>query len=203
MKSNQSTRNAGWPKRIIQMYVFMIVMLVFTVVSRILYAVLRVDAFLSIYVTFLTVFYHFSMRILVGECVTLFFRNREFHYNAGWYQQHRWEEKLYHILQVKHWKGKVITAKPEQFDMKQRTYQELLHNMTQAEIVHEIIMILSFVPLLGIVPYGAPAVFIMTSIAACLIDGMFVIIQRYNRPRVLKLKERMANRTIRIYEETK
>lgn len=52
--------------------------------------------------------------------------------------------------------------------------------------MHRIIMVLSFVPLLFIIPFGEPAVFAITSVAACLIDCTFVIIQRYNRPRVLR-----------------
>ena len=64
---------------------------------------------------------------------------------------------------------------------------ELLHNVAQAELVHRIIMVLSFGPLLLIIPYGVPMVFVVTSIVAALIDLQFVIIQRYNRPRVMKL----------------
>ena len=64
---------------------------------------------------------------------------------------------------------------------------ELLHNVAQAELVHRIIIVLSFVPLLLISPYGVPMVFVVTSIVAALIDLQFVIIQRYNRPRVMKL----------------
>ena len=48
---------------------------------------------------------------------------------------------------------------------------------------------LSFVPLVLIIPYGVPAVFILTSVFACLIDLQFVMIQRYNRPRVIRLME--------------
>lgn len=81
----------------------------------------------------------------------------------------------------------MITAKPEQFDLRENSMDELLHNVAQAELVHRIIIVLSFIPLLLIIPYGVPMVFIVTSIAAALIDLQFVIIQRYNRPRVMKL----------------
>ena len=65
--------------------------------------------------------------------------------------------------------------------------QTLLHNIAQAELVHRIIAVLSFAPLLLIIPYGAPAVFIVTSIFACLVDLRYVIVQRYNRPRVIRI----------------
>ena len=72
-------------------------------------------------------------------------------------------------------------------DLRENSMDELLHNVAQAELVHRIIMVLSFGPLLLIIPYGVPSVFIVTSIVAALIDLQFVIIQRYNRPRVIKL----------------
>ena len=81
----------------------------------------------------------------------------------------------------------MITAKPEQFDLSTNSMEVLLHNMAQAELVHRIIMVLSFVPVLFIIPYGAPAIFITTSLVASLIDLLFVIMQRYNRPRVMKI----------------
>ena len=55
----------------------------------------------------------------------------------------------------------------------------------QSELVHETIMLLSFVPLLAIGRYGAAAVFIITSAAAALFDSLFVVVQRFNRFRLL------------------
>lgn len=146
--------------------------------------------YLTLYLTFLTTGYHFSMRLAVGEIITVLFRNRDFHYDSPWYQQHAFEAKLYKLLGVKKWKQQMITAKPEQFDIRQRTYQELQKNMTQAEVVHEIIMVMSFLPLCLIPQYGAAGVFIITSVLACLADSLFVMIQRCNRPRVLRLKQK-------------
>ena len=142
---------------------------------------------LSAYVTFLTISYHFSMRLIVGEVVSVIYRNREFNLDSAGFRIHRFEKELYRRLNVKKWKVHMITAKPEQFDLRENSMDDLLHNMAQAELVHQIIMVLSFVPLLLIIPYGVPMVFIVTSIAAALIDLQFVIIQRYNRPRVMKL----------------
>lgn len=168
--------------------------IVLAVGCRILYQETTRELFLSLYVTFFTISYHFLMRLMVGEGITLLYRNRDFHYESIWFRQHSFEPKLYSILGVKKWKLHLITAKPEQFDLRQRSFQELRKNMTQAELVHEIIMVLSFVPLLLIPRYGASAVFITTSILACLADSLFVIIQRYNRPRVLRLKAKEEQR---------
>lgn len=149
------------------------------------------DAFYSLFVTFLTISYHFAMRLAVGEVITLLYARREFNYEARWYRQSSLEKLFYKKIGLKKRKKTAITAKPWQFDINERTYEELLHNMTQAEVVHEIIMVLSFVPILFSIPFGALGVFIITSVIACLIDMYFVMIQRFNRPRVLALKRKM------------
>lgn len=164
-----------------------LVFITLTIVFAVLNYMYDEDWMLSAYVTFLTISYHFSMRLIVGEVVTVFYRNREFNLDSAGFRIHRFEKELYRRLNVKKWKLHMITAKPEQFDLRENSMDDLLHNMAQAELVHQIIMVLSFVPLLLIIPYGVPMVFIVTSIAAALIDLQFVIIQRYNRPRVMKL----------------
>lgn len=60
--------------------------------------------------------------------------------------------------------------------------------MCQAELVHETNMALSFLPLIAVRWFGAFYVFLLTSVCGAL----FVIMQRYNRTRVVKiaLKER-------------
>lgn len=59
--------------------------------------------------------------------------------------------------------------------------------MCQAELVHETIVVLSFVPIIpSVLVFGDLPVFIITSLAAAIIDVTFVIIQRYNRPRIIR-----------------
>ena len=145
-------------------------------------------------VTMLTLFYHFAMRLIVGETITYLYRDKDFPQDRLGFRLYAFERELYRKLKVTEWKTHVITAKPEQFDLKLVTPKDLLHNVMQAELVHRTIMLLSFVPLLLVIPFGAPWVFITTSVAACLLDGMFVIIQRYNRPTVQRYLELMRRR---------
>ena len=62
--------------------------------------------------------------------------------------------------------------------------------MCQAETVHTIIAVLSFVPLLFSLRWGAFAVFLITSLLSASFDLLFVIMQRFNRPRVLRMVQR-------------
>ena len=119
--------------------------------------------------------------------VSLIYRKRKFNLDSIGLRISKFEEELYRILKVKKWKTYMVTARPEQFDLSVNSMDDLLHNMAQAELVHRIIMVLSFVPVLFIIPYGVPAIFITTSLVASLIDLLFVIMQRYNRPRVMKI----------------
>ena len=59
--------------------------------------------------------------------------------------------------------------------------------MCQAELVHETIVVLSFLPIAGGIWFGAYPVFIITSVLADGYDLLFVMMQRYNRQRVLTL----------------
>lgn len=164
-----------------------LVFIMLTVTFAVVYNIFNQGWMLSVYITFLTISYHFAMRLAVGELITVIYRKREFNLDSIGFHIYKFEESLYRILKVKKWKVHMLTAKPEQFDLSANSMDDLLHNMAQAELVHRIIMVLSFVPVLLIIPYGAPAVFIATSIAAALIDLQFVIIQRYNRPRVMRI----------------
>jgi hypothetical protein len=47
--------------------------------------------------------------------------------------------------------------------------------------------LLSFLPLLAAIPFGAFPAFLITSLAAACFDTVFVIMQRFNRPRLIKL----------------
>lgn len=144
-------------------------------------------------ITFGTCFYHFAMRLLVGYGLNRVMRNRA-DLNKGWYQLRPFEMRLYKALKVKKWKGNMPAFDPSLFDPKLHSWEEIAQAMCQAEIVHEIIVVLSFLPLLGAITFGSFGVFLITSLLSALYDLSFVIMQRYNRPRIMKLiaKERAA-----------
>lgn len=168
---------------------FNICLIILTIYFYILHQRCYFEWILPVYITLLTTSYHFIMRLIVGEVTNIIYKKRTFNQNSLGFRMYDFEQKLYLFLKVKKWKGYVITAKPEYFDIKQNTLDELLHSVMQAELVHRIIMPLSFMPMLLIIPYGTPLVFVTTSVIACMIDLQFVIIQRYNRPRIIKLQK--------------
>lgn len=133
--------------------------------------------------------YHFLMRLVVGSVVNLIMKNKA-NYNSVWFREKRFEKKLYNLFRVRKWKKYIPTYSPDTFDTNQKTVKEIVGATCQAEIVHEVIMVLSLLPI-AVIPFlgGAAAIFI-TSFLSMLIDSVFVILQRYNRPRLLRVVER-------------
>lgn len=58
------------------------------------------------------------------------------------------------------------------------------------ETQDETIVVLSFLPIASGIWFGAYPVFIITSVLSALFDLIFVVMQRYNRQRVLRLLQR-------------
>ena len=148
---------------------------------------------LSAAITFGTVAFHFLARLAVGLCYDRWMNNRG-DWEKGWYQPRPWEEKLYQRLGVKSWKGRMPTYEPELFDPNRHSWQEIIGAMCQSELVHETNMVISFFPLVASVWFGAFWVFFITSVLGAGYDLMFVMMQRYNRPRVVRQMKRQQRK---------
>ena len=70
------------------------------------------------------------------------------------------------------------------------TWEEIAGAMCQSEVVHSIIVVLCFVPILATLIWGTFWVFFITSILSAVVESLFVIMQRYNRPRVIRMIEK-------------
>ena len=160
-----------------------------TAIFTVLYRLFPAGVLLSLAITFGTVGYHLWMRLLVGFCFNRFMANRA-DYRAWWFRPRRWEAPLYQRLGVKKWKKHLPTYEPELFSPALHSWDEIAQAMCQSELVHETNMPLSFLPLLAVTKFGALPVFLITSVLAAVFDGVFVIIQRYNRPRIIRLLDR-------------
>ena len=133
------------------------------------------------------------MRLIVGAAFEMVMNNRA-DYTKRWYQVGPGEQRLYKALRVKRWKGKMPTYDPSLFNPRIHSWDEIAQAMCQAELVHETIAVLSFVPILASIRFQSAGVFIITSVIAALIDTGFVIMQRYNRVRVVRLINTQRNK---------
>jgi len=162
---------------------------VLTIACTVIFLKTDIGVLLSLAITFGTIAYHFIMRLIVGAAVNGIMHNRA-DYTKKWYRLHEFEKKLYRKLGVKTWKDKLPAYNPSLFSVKEHSFEEIAQATCQAEIVHEIIAVLSFLPIFTVRWFGAIVVFVVTSILAACFDLLFVMIQRYNRPRLIRIAQR-------------
>ena len=136
------------------------------------------------------IMYHLWTRIIFGN-VTKFFKPD---YNNLWFREKNFERYLYRLLRVHSWKDKALTYNPEEFSLRERSYEEIAQAMTKAELDHWVNQLISLASILFALLWGQWWIFILTAIAAMVFDGQFILIQRYNRPRILKLLEKKTKR---------
>ena len=140
-------------------------------------------------ITFGTIFYHLGMRLAVGGLIDAKYRN-QMDYTRWWFRERAFESSFYEKIRVQKWKGRMPTFTPQNFQLRRDAIPEIVQATCQAEVVHEINMVLSFIPVIFSIWFGSIEVFLITSCIAFIFDGLFVMIQRYNRPRLIRLIRR-------------
>ena len=172
-----------------KMILVAVISLAILIASGTTYALTQIRPLFSVAITFGTIFYHLAVRLVIGGVIDAKYHNH-MDYTRKWFQEKPFEKRLYQALRVKKWKKWLPTFNPEDFDIKNRSVEEIIQVSCQAEVVHEVIMPFSFVPIVSSIWFGSLGVFIATSCAAFLFDGIFVIMQRYNRPRLMRLMKK-------------
>lgn len=150
-------------------------------------------------ITAFTIMYHFWVRIIMGN-VSKLFKNK-ITYKCPLFKEKKFEKKLYKFLRVKEWKGKALTYNPELFSFKDYSLEEIANTMAKAEVDHWINEIISITTMLFSLIWGEFWIFAITAIIAIIFDSQFIIIQRYNRPRIVRLIEKEKNKINNKKEE--
>lgn len=148
-------------------------------------------------ITAFTIMYHFWVRIIMGNVSKLF--KKHINYKQKWFQEKKFEKKLYKVLKVKEWKGKALTYNPESFSLKEHSLEEIANTMAKSEVDHWINEVISLSTVLFAIPWGMFWLFLVTAIAAMIFDSQFIIIQRYNRPRIVKILEKESRKEEKEY----
>ena len=170
-----------------KMFLITVISLVGLSVSGVTYCFTGNRVVFSLMITFGTIFYHLAIRLAAGYLINAKFHN-QMDYTKSWFREKSFEPKLYKKFKVKKWKKRFPTFNPQDFELQNRSVTEIIQVTCQSEIVHEVNMVLSFVPVVFSVWFGSLAVFVITSLMACFYDGVFVMMQRFNRPRLMRLK---------------
>lgn len=160
-----------------------------TLCTTLLYSLTDMEIFLSLAITFGTIAYHFCIRLIIGQIYNAVMNNKT-DYTKKWFQTGNFEQSMYKKLNVKNWKKNLPTYDSSLFDASIHSWDEIAQAMCQAELVHETIIPFSFLPIISAIWFGALPVFVITSVLGALYDLLFVIMQRYNRPRIVKIIKR-------------
>lgn len=136
------------------------------------------------------------MRLVVGLSMNKFIM-KPIDYDNIWLRPKSFERNLYKKIRVKNWKNKAPTYRPDDFSIKARSLEEIIQKMCIAEIGHEIMIVASYFTFLFAIFTNDWKtfiwIFIITSSFAAGFDLLFVIVQRYNRPRLVVLLNRNAS----------
>ena len=163
--------------------------LVGTIVMIVIYNRLGSGILLSFIITLGTISYHLVMRLCVGT-VFQFAMHNNADLSKRWYKVGKREASFYERINIKKWKRRMPTYDNSIFDPKLHSWDEIAQAMCQSELVHETLAILSFVPIAGGIWFGDYPVFIITSVLAAGFDMIFVMMQRFNRQRIIGLMKR-------------
>ena len=143
-------------------------------------------------ITAFTIMYHFWVRIIMGNVSKLF--KKHINYGQWWFKEKKFEKQFYELLDVKQWKDKALTYNPESFSLKHHSLEEIANTMVKSELDHWINEVISLSTLLFAIPWGQFWIFLITAIVAMIFDAQFIVIQRYNRPRIIKILEKESEK---------
>lgn len=189
MTADKSSSFNGYQRMAKGMKIAAALSLVATVVFAYLYESTSYEILLSLAITFGTAAYHLLMRLSAGLMFDIIMKNKA-DLNSKWYRVSSREMEIYKKLKVHGLKSKMPTYDSSLFDPKIHSLREIACATCQAELVHETIAVLSFLPIVAGVWFGAFPVFIITSVLSASFDMIFVIMQRYNRQRIMQLLSR-------------
>ena len=100
------------------------------------------------------------------------------------------EKNIYKTIRVKEWKDKVLTYAPAEFDLKENSLETVANNMAKAELDHWINSLISISTIFFGYISNVFWPFIVSAIFAMAFETQFIVLQRYNRPRVVKIIEK-------------
>lgn len=149
----------------------------------------RKPLFFTLGIISMTVSFHITIRLVISGIVDFSLKNHV-DYTKNWFRTRPFERKIYKKLRVKRWKKYMPSARKEDFSLKKHTFEEILMAGCQAEFVHELCAISGFLAMFFPIWFGCWWAFLITSVVGALYDMLFVIIQRFNRPRLMKIMRR-------------
>ena len=161
-----------------------------SVASFVLYysKVLPSDILLWVGIVAFMIMYHLGLRIFFGEIT----KHVKINYKQRFFKPLFFESSLYKLLRVRQWKDRALTYDPDAFSPKKHSWEEIANTMSKSEVDHWINEVISVISILFSLLWGEFYIFLITAVLAMLFDAQFILIQRYNRPLVIRHMEKKA-----------
>ncbi len=140
---------------------------------------------------FLCLFFQLVLMHISAPVIYTVFRMR-FNAECAWFKEKRFEARLYSALGVKKWKGRAAVYSPRLLKRQGKDLCGMVMYMCHAELVHELAAFLSpSVFLLLIWREVDILVLIASALIFAAVHLCFAAIQRYNRPRCLRIMKKI------------
>lgn len=148
----------------------------------------ELEVFATLAITAMTICYHFTIRLVIGN-ITGCIKLAKFNPKAACYRERKFERRLYKALRVKKWKKFAPTYDKSVFSM-DNTIEDIARATCRAETTHWICAAASLASICLTIWFNALPAFLITAILGAAADLVFIVIQRYNRPRLVRLEAR-------------
>ncbi len=152
----------------------------------------RKEECLFLGILFMTAAYHLIIRLVIGTFGDAALE-KGIDTDNHWFADSNAEQSIYRAIGVKSWKNRLPALEPWKFSVKRRSLEDIIAESCRIEVVHEAGVVASLLSVLFSIPFGYLWFFVLTAALGCVFDMVFIIIQRYNRPRLMRTaaKKRM------------
>ncbi|MCH5205597.1 MAG: hypothetical protein J1F09_01505 [Oscillospiraceae bacterium] len=153
----------------------------------------KTDAFLVIGVLAMIVSYHIIVRLVIEMACEAAMKNGV-DPSAEWYETSDAEQSFYKAVGMRRIKSRLPKLDETDFTLRKQSVEDIIDATCRVEVRHEVNMIASFLVMFATIFFGNVWLYLLTSLAAALFDFSFVAVQRYNRPRLVRVAKKQRQR---------
>ncbi len=139
------------------------------------------------------IFFAMSLQLvlthLAAPVIFLTFKMK-FNYKNAWFRERSFENKLYETIKIRKLKSKMPIYAPSMYKISRDSAEKTIMYTCHAEVVHELSALLGALCILMFLLGINVAVLTIVSIVAVAVHLFFAMIQRYNRPRLIRILRR-------------
>lgn len=162
-----------------------------------LFVRMRTAVFLILGVIMLNIAFQFIARLIIGTICEGVFENG-INSSSDFFRTSEFEEKLYNTFHIKKLKKQLPDSDRTHFSLQRHSIQDIVDTGCEIEAEHELCMVASVLGVFLAIPFGNVWLFAIVAVLAVLYDLTFVMIQRFNRPRLITVQ---LKRRARFFEK--